>query len=109
MCTPAWKIDDNDNMIINEPCCSECCEQLDICTKVGGKCVMKCEETNDVFSRKDFCEDDTDGNCKTSTSNFETLECYANGGNFMSKIDCLESSNYDYKPYCSTKYCACWI
>ena len=45
MCTPAWKINDNDNIIVNEPCRSECCEQLDKCTKVRGRCMRKCEDT----------------------------------------------------------------
>ena len=44
MCTPAWKIDDNDNIILNEPCRSECCEQRDLCTKEG--CVAIWHQTD---------------------------------------------------------------
>ena len=99
MCTPAWKIDDNDNMIVNELCRSECCEQLDTCTKVGGRCMRKCEDTTMCPVQNDLSQGIQDCSCEILKCNFETRECYANGGNCMPKIDYLASSNYDCKPY----------
>ena len=98
MCTPAWKIDDNDNMIVHEPCRSESCEQLDTCTKVGGRCMRKCEYTTVCPVQNDLSPESQDCNCKILECNFETRECYANGYNYIPKINYLVSSSYDCKP-----------
>jgi len=105
-CKPYCKTEDCSCEIIILP---PPCKLTPECEGAGGRCIKQCQNTDDVFCRRDLCLDDEDCSCEIPKCD-QTKKCYHAGGDCVPRLDCTPiDDQVECKPYCETENCSCEI